>query len=78
MKKKAIIIANQDPLLTGVSKDIDHIQVFLKDIVGGAWNSDEIEVHINPTLSFLKLALAIDKLHSYDYMMVFFYRSWRT
>lgn len=35
MKKKAIIIANQDPLLTGVSKDIDHIQVFLKDIVGG-------------------------------------------
>lgn len=72
MKKKAIIIANQDPLLTGVSKDINHIQVFLKDIVGGAWNSDEIEVHINPKLSSLKLALAIYKLHSYDYMMVFF------
>ena len=72
MKKKAIIIANQDPLLTGVSKDIDHIQIFLKGIIGGAWNSDEIEVHINPTLASLKLAIAIDRLMGYDYMMVFF------
>lgn len=71
MKKKAIIIANQDTLLTGVSKDIDHIQVFLKDVAGGAWNSDEIEVHINPRLSSLKSALARYK-YSYDYMMVFF------
>lgn len=30
MKKKAIIIANQDGKLTGVSKDIKHIQEFLK------------------------------------------------
>ena len=72
MKKKAIIIANQDPLLTGISKDIDHIQVFLKGITGGAWNSDEIEVHINPTLTSLKLDIAIDRLMGYDYMMVFF------
>jgi hypothetical protein len=72
MKRKAIIIANQDLLLTGVSKDIDHIKNFLKGISGGAWNSDEIEVNINPSLSSLKLSLAIDRLMGYDYMMVFF------
>jgi hypothetical protein len=72
MKKKAIIIANQDGKLTGVSKDIEHIQEFLKSIPGGAWNTDEIELHINPSLSSLRLSLAIDKLSKYDYMMVFF------
>lgn len=72
MKKKAIIIANQVLLLTGISKDIDHIQNFLKGISGGAWNPDEIEVNINPSLSSLKLSLAIDRMTGYDYIMVFF------
>lgn len=72
MNKKAIIIANQDPLLAGVSKDIEHIQDFLKDIVGGAWNSDEIAVHINPSKLSLKVLLRAYKQSNYDYMMVFF------
>lgn len=72
MKRKAIIIANQDGKLTGVSKDIDHIQEFLKGISGGAWNEDEIEVNVNPSLSSLKLSLALKRIVGYDYIMVFF------
>jgi len=72
MKKKAIIIANQDGKLTGVSKDIKHIQSFLTGISGGAWSSDEIETYINPTLASLRLSIAMAKLSGYDYMMVFF------
>lgn len=36
MRKKALIIANQDMLLAGVSKDIEHIKTFLTGISGGA------------------------------------------
>lgn len=72
MKKKAIIIANQDALLPGVAKDIEHIQSFLKGVAGGAWNTDEIDVKINPKKSDLSLYLSLKRLMGYDYIMVFF------
>ncbi len=72
MRKKALIIANQDMLLAGVSKDIEHIKTFLTGISGGAWESNEIEVLVNPSLGNLRFQIALDKCLRYDYMMVFF------
>lgn len=72
MLKKAIIVANQDPILQGISKDINHIKNFLTSNIGGAWDNNEIDICINPTLTSLQSKLKLEKSKNYDYMMVFF------
>jgi hypothetical protein len=72
MRRKALIIANQDGLLQGVSKDIDHITNFLHSVNGGAWEESEIQTLINPKRLDLAMSLLKDRAANYDYMMCFF------
>jgi Caspase domain len=72
MKRKALIIANQDPLLTGISKDITHIESFLGSLAGGAWDAGEITTIIDQPKEVLLSILNLVKRSSYEYIMVFF------
>lgn len=72
MKRKAIILVNDDGKLPGLSKDSDNIVSFLKSLAGGSWYDSEIEIIKNPTLYNLKLKLAIQRLTPVDFCLVFF------
>lgn len=71
MKRKAIIIANAAPDLSGVDTDLKNIQSFLKSTSGGAWYSEEISVYRNPSLSDMLKELTRIK-GQYDFLILFF------
>ena len=72
MKRKAIILVNDDGKLPGLSKDSDNIVSFLKSLAGGSWFDSEIEIIKNPSLTNLKLKLALQRLTPVDLCLVFF------
>jgi hypothetical protein len=72
MKRKAIILVNDDGKLPGLSKDSDNIVGFLKSLAGGSWFDSEIEIIKNPSLTNLKLKLALQRLTPVDLCLVFF------
>lgn len=72
MKRKAIIIVNDDGVLEGISRDIQNIKNFLTSLSGGSWYESEIEVIKNPTLSALIVKLAIQRISNLDFCLVFF------
>ncbi|OZB42156.1 MAG: hypothetical protein B7X50_05120 [Alishewanella sp. 34-51-39] len=59
MKRKALLIGNSNGL-AGVKLDISNMSSFLTSDRGGAWNSSEIVVLMNPTK--IELAAAIKKV----------------
>jgi hypothetical protein len=72
MKRKAIILVNDDGVLPGLSKDSDNIVGFLKSLAGGSWFDSEIEIIKNPSLTNLKLKLTLQRLTPVDLCLVFF------
>lgn len=72
MKRKAIVLVNDDGVLEGISRDIQNITDFLTSLSGGSWNNSEIEVIRNPTLSTLRVKLATQHLLNLDFCLVFF------
>lgn len=72
MKRKAIIIVNDDGVLEGISKDIQNITGFLTSLSGGSWYESEIEVIKNPTLQNLRSKLTVQRLLGLDFCLVFF------
>ncbi len=71
MKKKALIIANNDGL-PGVGQDVINIQDFLHSLEGGAWNTNEITTLMNPTSRKLEIDIGLDRMQNYDYYLLIF------
>lgn len=71
MKRKALLIGNTSGL-QGVKIDLENYKNFLKDLIGGAWDSSEITCTINPTRSELLQIIKKIKNEQNDYVVVFF------
>lgn len=72
MKRKALIIVNDDGILEGISRDIQNITGFLTSLSGGSWHESEIDIIKNPTLHALRIKLATQHLLNLDFCLVFF------
>jgi hypothetical protein len=71
MKRKALLIGNTSGL-NGIKVDLENYAKFLKSLTGGAWNSAEIELTINPTRFGLLQTIKKIKNDQNDYVVVFF------
>ena len=71
MKRKALLIGNTSGL-SGIKVDLENYAKFLKSPTGGAWNSNEIELKINPTRFDLLQTIKSIKNERHDYAVVFF------
>ena len=75
MKRNCLIIGapgsdTKGNYLEGVNRDIDTFQTFLQSAGGGAWNSSEIDIIINPRRSLLRSRLT--SRNAYDFTITFF------
>lgn len=71
MKRKAVLIGNTAGL-EGVKIDINQFNTFLLSTKGGAWNSSEIEILLNPSKNSLLARLSSIRQDQYDYSIVMF------
>jgi hypothetical protein len=76
MSKTAFIITTphapkQDPL-PGAQRDADDWHAFLLSPEGGAWNEDEIQMHVDNQPMLIKLALSVASTRQLDYALLAF------
>ena len=60
MKRAALLIASErgGRAIPGVHKDVANLKIFLQSDIGGAWNSNEIIILVDPTEAILDTAVS--------------------